>query len=138
MSMLLSPETLRGLYITGEVYTFCVLWLSMYIIFLIIQCTRLWSWHNTFSQCLGWIPSLAENFLGCVRQRGGAHANPNAVEFLNNTQVLRVVNTCKPVARGNCRGNNMECDGPAEQENIPLPRRKKIKLNWFLCSVLFL
>jgi len=41
--MLLSPETLRGLYITGEVYTFCVLWLSMYIIFLIIQCTRLWS-----------------------------------------------------------------------------------------------
>ena len=42
---------------------------------------------------------------GCQRQKGGAHNNPNVAEFLNNTQVLRVVNSfCQGVARGNCRG----------------------------------
>lgn len=47
-----------------------------------------------------------EQFFGCIRQRGGVHDNPNESEFLLNTQVLRVVNSCKPIGKGNCRGNN--------------------------------
>lgn len=34
-----------------------------------------------------------EQFFGCQRQRGGTHDNPNAQEFLRNTQALRVVNS---------------------------------------------
>ena len=68
-----------------------------------------------------------EQFFGCQRQRGGVHDNPNAVEFLKNSQVLRVVNFCSKVGKGNCRGsatNSMDL----EKENEPLPRRKKRRL----------
>ena len=68
-----------------------------------------------------------EQFFGCVRQRGGVHENPNVTEFMKNTQVLRVVNTCKKVARGNCRTDTSE-NIYTRQENISLPRRKKRKL----------
>ena len=65
-----------------------------------------------------------EQFFGCQRQRGGMHDNPNAKQFLQNTQVLRVVNTfCKRV-RGNCRGNTAD-DSNAEHDDDPLPRRSK-------------
>ena len=67
-----------------------------------------------------------EQFFGCVRQQGGVHENPNVIEFMKNTQVLRVVNTCKKIARGNCRTDTSEND--TRQENISLPRRKKRKL----------
>ena len=46
-----------------------------------------------------------ENFLGCQRQWGGVHDNPNVQEFVKNTQALRVINFfCKGPSRGNCRG----------------------------------
>ena len=71
-----------------------------------------------------------EKFFGCQRQRGRVNENPNAQEFLKNTQALRVINgMCPSVTRGNCRGNT-------EQQKLdatPLhkrsrPRPKKISL----------
>jgi hypothetical protein len=63
-----------------------------------------------------------EQFFGCQRQRGGTHDNPNAQEFLRNTQAVRVVNSlCRGPARGNCRGNIG--DTKIEQKNKPLPKR---------------
>lgn len=68
-----------------------------------------------------------EQFFGCQRQRGGVHDNPNAVEFLKNSQVLRVVSSCAKVAKGNCRGSTPE-SMDLEKQNQPLPRRKKRRL----------
>lgn len=49
-----------------------------------------------------------ENFFGQQRQRGRVHENPSVMEFMKNTQALRVVNgTCRNV-RGNCRGGNSQ------------------------------
>ena len=71
-----------------------------------------------------------EKFFGCQRQRGRVNENPNAQEFLKNTQALRVINgMCPSVTRGNCRGNT-------EQQKLdvtPLhkrsrPRPKKLTL----------
>ena len=68
-----------------------------------------------------------EQFFGCQRQRGGVHDNPNVVEFLNNSQVLRVVNSfCTKVGKGNCRGNVTDAvDVNLEKESLPLPRRNR-------------
>ena len=67
-----------------------------------------------------------EKFFGCQRQRGGTHDNPNAGEFVQNTQALRVINSfCKDPARGNCRGG-MKRGLDLEQENRPLPKRPRI------------
>lgn len=42
----------------------------------------------------------SSSFFGCRRQRGGVHDNPNTVEFLNNSQVLMVVNSfCTKVGK---------------------------------------
>ena len=69
-----------------------------------------------------------ENYFGCQRQRGGTHDNPTVKEFKENEQALRVVNSfCRPVVKGNCRGNTTLS---TEQENKltePLPRRPKSK-----------
>ena len=47
-----------------------------------------------------------EKFFGCQRQRGRVNENPNAQEFLKNTQALRVINgMCPNITRGNCRGS---------------------------------
>ena len=62
-----------------------------------------------------------EKFFGCQRQRGRTNDNPNALEFLRNTQALRVVNTASCVVKGNCRGTMEEAD----QENQPLPKRRR-------------
>ena len=68
-----------------------------------------------------------EQFFGCQRPRGGVHDNPNAVEFLNNSQVLRVVNSsCTKVGKGNCRGNITAVNVDLEKESLPLPRRDLI------------
>lgn len=65
-----------------------------------------------------------EKFFGCQRQRGRTHDNPNAQEFLKNTQALRVVNGfCRDVAKGNCRGNKETKLGT--KENTPLVKRKQ-------------
>lgn len=49
---------------------------------------------------------LLEQFFGQQRQRGRTHENPNAAEFLKNTQALRVINSTCAGIRGNCRGSN--------------------------------
>lgn len=66
-----------------------------------------------------------EKFFGCQRQRGRTHDNPNAQEFLQNTQALKVVNGfCRDVAKGNCRGNKVDTQ-LGLKENTPLPKRKQ-------------
>ena len=40
------------------------------------------------SQCLCQDP--LERFFGCQRQRGRVHDNPNAADFIKNTQAIRV------------------------------------------------
>ena len=65
-----------------------------------------------------------EKFFGCQRQRGGTHDNPNAQEFLKNTQAFRVFNSVsKGPVRGNCRGTNSPFNIDMEKENKPLPKR---------------
>lgn len=72
--------------------------------------------------------TLLNSFFGCQRQRGGVHDHPNVKEFMQNTQVLNVVNTCcKRVAKGNCRGNTTD-DGIDELDCELLPRRKRRKV----------
>ena len=71
-----------------------------------------------------------EKFFGCQRQRGRVNENPNAQEFMKNTQALCVINgMCPNVARGNCRGNI----GQQKLDVTPLhkgtrPRPKKFEL----------
>ena len=65
-----------------------------------------------------------ENFFGCQRQRGGTHDNPTVKEFQQNTQALRVVNSfCRPVVKGNCRGNMTMKEIDKENINSTLPRK---------------
>jgi len=66
-----------------------------------------------------------EKFFGCQRQKGGAHDNPNVAEFLNNMQVLRVVNSfCQGVARGNCREAEDKTYHVSDMDKRPLPKRQ--------------
>ncbi len=72
-----------------------------------------------------------ENFFGCQRQRGRVHDNPNAEEFLKNTQALRVINSfCIAPSQGNCRGaskkRNYGSCHITDKENEPLPKRRKV------------
>ena len=63
-----------------------------------------------------------EKFFGCQRQRGRVNENPNAQEFLKNTQALRVINgMCQNVTRGNCRGNTEE----QTLDTTPLHKRSR-------------
>ena len=71
-----------------------------------------------------------ENFFGLQRQRGRVNENPNALEFLRNTQALRIVNTECDTVRGNCRGakknrKRKKKDEPIMVENTPLAKRQK-------------
>ena len=65
-----------------------------------------------------------ERFFGCQRQRGATHDNPNAQEFMKNTQALRVVNSvARAPLRGNCRGGSQD---KVDKENCePLPKRPR-------------
>lgn len=65
-----------------------------------------------------------ENFFGQQRQRGRVNENPNVVEFLKNTQALRIINSTCATVRGNCRGQRKD-DKPFELENTPLSKRAK-------------
>ena len=67
-----------------------------------------------------------ENFFGCQRQRGGTSDNPNVLEYYQNTQTLRVVNSfCRGTVKGNCRGAHS--DEPENDSSLatPLPRRSR-------------
>ena len=46
-----------------------------------------------------------EKFFGLQRQRGRVNENPNAQEFLKNSQALQVIQACSTTVKGNCRGN---------------------------------
>ena len=62
-----------------------------------------------------------EKFFGQQRQRGAVNENPNARDFIKNTQALRVVNgACRDV-KGNCRGS---ATVPVPQEVRPMPKRR--------------
>ena len=67
-----------------------------------------------------------ERFFGCQRQRGATHDNPNAQEFMKNTQALRVVNSvARAPLSSNCRGGNQD---EVDKENCePLPKRPRHK-----------
>ena len=73
-----------------------------------------------------------EQFFGCQRQRGATrgatHDNPNAQEFMKNTQALRVVNSvARAPLRGNCQGGSQD---KVDKENCePLPKRPRHKSN---------
>ena len=65
-----------------------------------------------------------ERFFGLQRQRGGVHDNPNAMEFLKNTQALRVVNSvARAPTRGNCRKSKQDLSLDKENMHKPLPKR---------------
>ena len=50
-----------------------------------------------------------ERFFGCQRQHGTTYDNPNAQEFMKNTQALRVVNSvARAPLSGKCRGGNQD------------------------------
>ena len=68
-----------------------------------------------------------EKHFGQQRQRGRVNENPNAKDFVKNTQALRVVNGMCGDVRGNCRGSGTiqeNCRG-----SVQLPKRKYIHKN---------
>ena len=68
-----------------------------------------------------------EKFFGLQRQRGGVHDNPNAQEFMKNTQALRVIKSLRAPKRGNCRGSTDKEDRVNDLEPLPKrPRRKTV------------
>lgn len=67
-----------------------------------------------------------ENFFGQQRQRGRVNENPNVLEFMKNTQALRVINLTGSTIRGYCRGVKRKPNQDIEVENSPL---KNVKLN---------
>ena len=68
------------------------------------------------------------NFIGCQWQRRGTHDNPTVQEFQQNTQALRIVSLfCRPVVKGNYRGNVTMKEIDKENINSTLPRRSTKK-----------
>ena len=68
-----------------------------------------------------------ENFFGCQRQRGGTSDNPNVLEYYQNTQALRVVNSlCRAPVKGNCRGSKSSEEAD-EHSSEPLPKKPRKK-----------
>ena len=69
---------------------------------------------------------LLENFFGLQRQRGRTNENPTTVEFLNNTEHLRVINSfCQPTIKSNCHGKRRPIE--MDEENNPLPKQRHVK-----------
>ena len=68
-----------------------------------------------------------ENFFGCQRQRGGTSDNPSVMEYYQNTQALRVVNSfCRGPVRGNCRGASSATPITSDENcDKPLMKRKR-------------
>jgi hypothetical protein len=67
-----------------------------------------------------------EQFFGCQRQRGGTSDNPNVLEFCQNTQALRVIDSfCRAPVRGNCRKSNRHKEN--NNSLIPLSKRQRKK-----------
>ena len=51
-----------------------------------------------------------ERFFGCQRQRGRVHDNPNAADFIKNTQAIRVIGSLPHPDKGNCRSSCGDVD----------------------------
>lgn len=72
-----------------------------------------------------------ENFFGQQRQRGRTHENPNANQFIKNSQALRVINSTCATIRGNCRAGEVDPkhrqkrNQMAIENNAPLKRRRQ-------------
>ena len=68
-----------------------------------------------------------ENFFGEQRQRGRVNENPNARDFIKNTQALRVINgSSHNVKTGNCRGRK-ESKLIDDINHAPLSKRRKAR-----------
>ena len=64
-----------------------------------------------------------ENLFGQQRQRGRVNENPSVLEFVRNTQALRVINTRCANIKGNCRGIQQTFTDSIE--NAPIRKRRK-------------
>ena len=62
-----------------------------------------------------------ERFFGCQQQRGRVHDNPNAADFIKNTQVIRVIESLPHPDKGNCRGS---CGDVNVFHSEPLKKRR--------------
>lgn len=71
-----------------------------------------------------------EKFFGQQRQHGRASENPNASDFIKNTQALRVIDgVCRNI-RGNCRGSTSREVDKSMLEH--LPKRRRTGTKWVL------
>ena len=72
-----------------------------------------------------------ENFFGQQRQRGRTDENPNADQFVKNSQALRVINSTCATARGNCRAGEIDPKHEKKrhqmqiENNAPLRKRPR-------------
>ena len=72
-----------------------------------------------------------ENFFGQQRQRGRTHENPNADQFVKNSQALRVINSTCATIRGNCRAGEVDPKHKKKhhqiqtENNAPLRKRPR-------------
>ena len=64
-----------------------------------------------------------ECFFGQQRQRGRVNENPSVLEFVQNTQALRVINTTCANIKGNCRG--LQQTFTEGIETAPIRKRRK-------------
>ena len=127
--MLLSAETLLGLRMTGNNYNikYCLLSCPIHTVNSFIEMTE---YIFTIPGVKVFLSNRIcqdplENFFGRQRQRGRVNEHPNALEFIRNTQALRIINTEGATVRGNCRGvkKNKRKAEPIMVENSPLPKR---------------
>ena len=66
-----------------------------------------------------------ENFFSCQRQRGGTCDHPNLIEYYQNTQALRVINSfCRGSVRSNCRGSMAAQCSQTQEIEEKLPKRR--------------
>ena len=128
--MLLSPQTLLGLRITGKnglwysKLTLCAFFTHSVNSFigLVQYLFTLEGVESFLSQRIGQDP--LQKFFGCQRQRGATIDNPNVSKFQKNMQTIRIVDSmCRPSVRGNCR--EVKNQHPIDpNENTPLLKRK--------------
>lgn len=138
--MLLSTTTQNGMRMTSmEIFItlitslFCsILFLVSSFLELIPKIFEIEGVGSFLSEKLSQDP--LEKFFGVQRQRGRTNENPNAYEFLKNTQCYQVINTIwlKDIT-GNCRGvkrKNYDCESINISDlNQPLSKRTRHQSN---------
>ena len=68
-----------------------------------------------------------ENFFGQQRQRGRTHENPNADQFIKNSQALRVINSTCATIRGNCRAGEVDPKQKKKRHQMAIENNKPLK-----------